>query len=900
MPATPPHTIDISPEPDLHPLYPTIAQISQQISSDSGLSPAQKAELVSHCLTRACTFGDISVVQYLLTDPQAQAHVDLGLRDEDGVNLISLAIHGFGGDSDRDVEREECVRLLVSQGADMSADKAGWTPLHYAALLSPPTLVSYLMTHGCSPFALTNRKLTPLDIVTAHSMVPGKEDVALLLGESMRGQGWTGGHMEERRRSFDQRLKKKGRQKELRDDVGKVLGVGPDCWKKSSELSGSDSDSDEDEEVDDGIFTPRLEFSSMLVFSPPMLPQMFESLIANYPPKFKDSTPANTLYMLARFAALTCDHTWLEDLIIGATDAIEETFFSRSEDLPCLVFWLYNTTLWLHLLESDTSINEACDMLGSFDLIEEVINSVFVFIIRFAERRIDQLLDTAILSYTPVPSQLDAVQFESDWSFLRPFTSKKKGPPPPSLGRPAVPPSPKSPQRPLSPSESQTTIPSSTSRGFSSLRQTINRARSQSSAPPLSSIFQDQPPQPIPADLISFLASLHTLLILSDVNPAIITQLWSQVMYWTSCEIFNRVITRKKYICRSRAAQISMNLTAIEEWIEEMGLPSGIQIHFAPLRDLLNWLQCLSSINEFSDLVATIQTMKHMNPLQMRRAVRDYKYEVNEGRMTEECIQYLTQLQKDWERHRVKLGVEAIRKEIVERDRDREGSISSLTNDAASVNERTPSIISSSEAASPQHSIDILFDKSFDKSSWEPVRPPQALGELLDSRYMLPLLFPSDPRLLAALPGKPDFLEDTKRTSIQNSSSNSDNGSSRGSTTGKPMSWRSRNRKVREVGIATLQWVDGVRSASRWGRPVAHEYDPDEDEDRRTSVSEGRGEEESTMRINTHVTPLTRKPSGRTKGRQSMGETTPIDGSFDSRISGFRHQGNMDSIQGRY
>lgn len=49
----------------------------------------------------------------------------------------------------------------------------------------------------------------------------------------------------------------------------------------------------------------------------------------------------------------------------------------------------------------------------------------------------------------------------------------------------------------------------------------------------------------------------------------------------------------------------------------------------------------------------------------MRRAVRDYKYEVNEGKMTDECVQYLTQLQKDWERHRVKLGVEALRKEVI-------------------------------------------------------------------------------------------------------------------------------------------------------------------------------------------------------------------------------------------
>ena len=115
-------SIDLSPEPDLCPLYPTISQISQQIGSHSGLDPAQKAKLVAHCLTRACTFGDISLIQYLLSDPQTQAYVDLGLRDEDGVNLISLAIQGFGVDADRDIEREECVRLLVSQGADTSAD----------------------------------------------------------------------------------------------------------------------------------------------------------------------------------------------------------------------------------------------------------------------------------------------------------------------------------------------------------------------------------------------------------------------------------------------------------------------------------------------------------------------------------------------------------------------------------------------------------------------------------------------------------------------------------------------------------------------------------------------------------------------------------------------------------
>jgi hypothetical protein len=131
----------------------------------------------------------------------------------------------------------------------------------------------------------------------------------------------------------------------------------------------------------------------MLVFSPPALPEVFRSLIINFTPSIRNSEPANALYMLARFACLACDSSWLEDLIIGATDAIEETFFvrvsfdtffisnaldqSRPDDFPCLVFWLHNTTIWLHLMRCDDSINEACELLGSFVLIEEVINSVF-------------------------------------------------------------------------------------------------------------------------------------------------------------------------------------------------------------------------------------------------------------------------------------------------------------------------------------------------------------------------------------------------------------------------------------------------------------------------------------------------------------------------------------------
>ncbi len=65
----------------------------------------------------------------------------------------------------------------------------------------------------------------------------------------------------------------------------------------------------------------------MLVFSPMDLPNIFETLITDFRPALRNAEPANALYMLTRFACLNCDDNWVEDLIIGATDTIEDVFF---------------------------------------------------------------------------------------------------------------------------------------------------------------------------------------------------------------------------------------------------------------------------------------------------------------------------------------------------------------------------------------------------------------------------------------------------------------------------------------------------------------------------------------------------------------------------------------------
>ena len=76
----------------------------------------------------------------------------------------------------------------------------------------------------------------------------------------------------------------------------------------------------------------------MLAWSPQDLDNIFNAIITNARVSARNAQPANVLYLMSRFACLTCDVTWLEDLILGATDVIEERFFVSSLlDLPSLL-----------------------------------------------------------------------------------------------------------------------------------------------------------------------------------------------------------------------------------------------------------------------------------------------------------------------------------------------------------------------------------------------------------------------------------------------------------------------------------------------------------------------------------------------------------------------------------
>ncbi|KIO34738.1 hypothetical protein M407DRAFT_3358 [Tulasnella calospora MUT 4182] len=691
---------------------------------------------------------------------------------------------------------------------------AGWTPLHFAALHAPPTLVSYLLTHAASPLSKSHRGLTPLDVITAYEEMPTRADIAFLLEQAMRERGWYGSEIDRRRerkkRRKEMREQKMRRRRQEWGQIGHVLSLPEEWWGEdhddtASIESESESDSDEeksDEEEEPTPYTPTHDHDSILVFSLSNLPQLLDSLISNVTPILKPlskrTAPANGLYYLARFAAVWCDNDWVEEVVIGAVDKIEETVHAKPEDLAHLAFWLFNTTTFLHLLRCDHQVNAICEELELFELLEEMINAVFVFVIRVVEKRIDPLIDTALLDHSPLASEFDSVKFEDEWNFFRSLTSGRKKTTPASPPQTKASPSPPVPQSPTfkssgnetngRPASSSISERSSIIKPFASLR--FSRATASVSSitsitstttvpnrdvptpPPTSNQIPNNPNGPSPATVTSILTALHTLLSLYGINPALIVQANSQIFYWTSSELFNRLISRKRYLCRSRAMQVGMNVGVLEEWVARIGLPRGISSHFTPVRQLLSWLQ--------------------------RQREQD---EELPSSSSEEAV-----------------------------------------NDAAS----RSSDSKTRERDEMQLLIDNLFDPDHPKSEWTAPKPPEALGELMNSRYMIPLIFPSDPALIVAssssdalhppaiytagmdsatiLPVTPGpagksgtgslaMLRKTDSSQSRSSSRASHTShasvSSMSSVSRGPMRWTDQGKKIREVDVDLLDLVGG-------------------------------------------------------------------------------------------
>ncbi len=90
------------------------------------------------------------------------------------------------------------------------------------------------------------------------------------------------------------------------------------------------------------------------------------------------------------------------------------------------------------------------------------------------------------------------------------------------------------------------------------------------------------------------LSSLLFVMQTYDIHPDIIHYVIAQLLHYVACEVFNRMMSNKKMLSRSKALQTRLNLSILEDWIRLNHLPTKLSDQFAPLVQLLQLLQVLS------------------------------------------------------------------------------------------------------------------------------------------------------------------------------------------------------------------------------------------------------------------------------------------------------------------
>ena len=352
----------------------------------------------------------------------------------------------------------------------------------------------------------------------------------------------------------------------------------------------------------------------MFVFQESELDRILDIVITNMTPQRSPSqkpVPANMIFLSARYAHYHASPELLAQLLISAMDKINDVVERHQWDMTILAFWLSNATLLLHYLKKDQGLVEATTEFQA--QLAELINEIFILIVRDAERRLDKVLDAAILDHETIPGFED-ITFQNEWRIFKRKKEVKEEP----MEKRYRPPSPK------------------------------------------------QRAKPSPRNVTSLLSSSLFVLDLYDVHSVITAQIVSQLLYWLGAELFNRIMSSRKYLARTKAMQIRMNISTLEDWARHNNRQPGhyehgemksigentvdaARRHLAPIIQMLQWLQCFSSLgaDDLEALVGTLQQLKNLSPQQLIHAAQHYRPEVGEKGLPKSATKYLLAIQKE-------------------------------------------------------------------------------------------------------------------------------------------------------------------------------------------------------------------------------------------------------------
>ncbi|PKS12130.1 hypothetical protein jhhlp_001428 [Lomentospora prolificans] len=570
------------------------------IAADDQIPEEKKREMLQKSLNMAASNGDIERVQKILGG-KARDFVDINAADEDGTPPLIYA-SCFG--------HESVVKSLVDAGADVDRqDRNQWTALMWAMTNRHKSIAKMLLDHGASAEQKTSTGRTALDFV------PPDSDMSYYLHDSGYNLGTAGvtddfyqpGFSQDR---FEEEMAAQEMRTRLMMDSARDLEVDLGNVGMDDQPEPVDEFEEDQQEFD----WTRCTHDQMFVFQESELDAILDIIITKMTPQRSPSqkpVPANMIFLSARYAHYHASPELLASLLFSAMEKINDVVETYQWDMTILAFWMSNATLLLHYLKKDLGLVEATAEFQA--QLAELINEIFILIVRDAERRMDKVLDAAMLDHETIPGFED-ITFQNEWKIFKRKTQVKEEP----IEKRFRPPSPK------------------------------------------------QRAKPAPRNVTSLLSSTLFVLDLYDIHSVITAQVVSQLVYWLGAELFNRIMSNRKYLARTKAMQIRMNISILEDWartnnrqpehyeggdIKASGEPTmeASRRHLEPVIQLLQWLQCFSSLgaDDLEALVGTLQQLKRLTPQQLLHAAKHYRPEVGEKGLTKSAIKYLEAIQKE-------------------------------------------------------------------------------------------------------------------------------------------------------------------------------------------------------------------------------------------------------------
>lgn len=322
--------------------------------------------------------------------------------------------------------------------------------------------------------------------------------------------------------------------------------------------------------------------------------------------------PANVIFLSARYAHYCFDKESLSALLSSAITKLTQAIKKSSQELQQLSFWIANLCRLTICLKKDSGLSVST--ISEQERLSEVISEAYSACMIETQKRLNRVLEASIMEYGSI-EELDSTEYVSIWSsFLRRSSSLITRSSNESYTRPSS-------------YEKRDSIDS-----FSSISTRVTSLSHSTSSSEAS-----------PHAVVRLLSYMNCMLQSYHVPSTIIIQAIAQMLHFISCEILNRMLTYKRYLCRSKAVQIRMNLSVVEDWVYSNKLPASLNRLFEPLIQLLQFLQCLSQLNDVTSFRSAIQSFNQLNILQIKQCIQLYQYEANEKHLTDSIYNFVDQ-----------------------------------------------------------------------------------------------------------------------------------------------------------------------------------------------------------------------------------------------------------------